>query len=89
MFLRSLELISTFNPNLSAGRLLQLERRMAVAKKRSFEPWLERALPGRRPQEQRQCRQSLHQRFLQRWSPWLSLDCTRQALPADCSSAAC
>jgi len=33
MFLKSLELISTFNPELTAGQLLELERKMAVTKK--------------------------------------------------------
>ncbi|MGA0968939.1 MAG: hypothetical protein ACO3SB_07885, partial [Vulcanococcus sp.] len=33
MFLKSLELISTFNPELTPGQLLEVERKMAVTKK--------------------------------------------------------
>ena len=40
MFLKSLELISTFNPELTAGQLLELERKMAVTKKKAFEHWV-------------------------------------------------
>ena len=44
MFIKSLELISTFNPELTAGQLLEVERKMAVTKKQSFERWVARAL---------------------------------------------
>ena len=33
MFLKTLELISTFHPSLSAGQLLEVERKMAITKK--------------------------------------------------------
>ena len=36
MFLKTLELISTFHPYLSAGQLLEVERKMAIIKKDSF-----------------------------------------------------
>ena len=47
MFIKSLELISTFNPELTAGQLLEVERKMAVTKKQSFERWVARALKRR------------------------------------------
>ena len=47
MFLKSLELISTFNPELTAGQLLELERKMAVTKKRAFERWVAKSLKRR------------------------------------------
>jgi hypothetical protein len=80
MFLKSLELISTFNPDLSAGHLLEVERKMAVTKKRAFERWVERALQRRRQNEQRQRRRFDRERFLRGWLEWFSLDATRQAL---------
>ena len=36
MFLKTLELISTFHPYLSSGQLLEVERKMAIIKKDSF-----------------------------------------------------
>ena len=40
MFLKTLELISTFHPYLSSGQLLEIERKMAIIKKISFEKWV-------------------------------------------------
>ena len=80
MFLKSLELISTFNPDLSAGHLLEVERKMAVTKKRAFERWVERALQRRQQHEQRERRRFDRERLLRGWLEWVCLDTTRQAL---------
>ncbi|MFM7312757.1 MAG: hypothetical protein ACKO0M_06260 [Cyanobium sp.] len=80
MFLKSLELISTFNPELSAGHLLELERKMAVTKKRAFERWVERALARRHQQELKERRRFDRERSMRSWGEWLALDVTRQAL---------
>lgn len=80
MFLKSLELISTFNPELTAGQLLEVERKMAVTKKRSFERWVSRSLRRRQQEEQRERRRFDRERTLRAWSEWLTLDVTRQAL---------
>ena len=50
MFLKSLDLISTFNPELTPGQLLEVERKMAVTKKRAFERWVSRSLKRRQQQ---------------------------------------
>ena len=80
MFLKSLELISTFNPDLSAGHLLEVERKMAVTKKRSFERWVEKALARRLKSEQKERRRFDRERWLRGWGEWLGLDVTRQAI---------
>jgi hypothetical protein len=80
MLLKSLDLISTFNPDLSAGHLLEVERKMAVTKKRAFERWVERALQRRQQQEQRERRRFDRERVLRSWGEWCALDVTRQAL---------
>ena len=80
MFLKSLELISTFNPELTSGQLLDVERKMAVTKKRAFERWVERVLQRRHRDERRQRRRFDRDRLLRGWQEWLSLDTTRQAL---------
>ncbi len=80
MFLKSLELISTFNPDLSAGHLLEVERKMAVTKKKAFERWVSRALERREKESQRERRRFDRDRMLRGWMEWLSLDVTRQAL---------
>ena len=80
MFLKSLELISTFNPDLSAGHLLEVERKMAVTKKKAFERWVERALNRRLQEQQRERRRFDRDRAMRGWMEWFSLETTRQAL---------
>ncbi len=80
MFLKSLELISTFNPELTAGQLLEVERKMAVTKKKSFERWVARSLRRRQQEEEKARRRFDRERTLRSWSEWLALDVTRQAL---------
>ena len=80
MFLKSLELISTFNPELTAGHLLEVERKMAVTKKKSFERWVARSLRRRQQEEDKARRRFDRERTLRAWSEWLALDVTRQAL---------
>ena len=80
MFLKSLELISTFNPELSSGHLLEVERKMAVTKKKAFERWVERALNRRLQDQQRERRRFDRDRAMRGWMEWFSLETTRQAL---------
>jgi hypothetical protein len=80
MFLKSLELISTFNPELSAGHLLEVERKMAVTKKRSFERWVAKSLKRRQQQLDNERRRFDRERVLRDWGEWLILPVTRQAL---------
>jgi hypothetical protein len=80
MFLKSLELISTFNPDLTAGQLLEVERKMAVTKKQAFERWVARSLRRREQDELRERRRFDRQRSLMAWREWCGLDVTRQAL---------
>ena len=80
MFLKSLELISTFNPDLTPGQLLEVERKMAVTKKRAFERWVGRSLRRREQAEAKQRRRFDRERLLRSWLEWASLDVTRQAL---------
>ena len=80
MFLKSLDLISTFNPELTPGQLLEVERKMAVTKKRAFERWVAKALKRRLQQEVNERRRFDRERVLRDWSEWLLLPVTRQAL---------
>jgi hypothetical protein len=80
MFLKSLELISTFNPDLTPGQLLEVERKMAVTKKRPFERWVGKALRRRLQQEVNERRRFDRERLLRDWGEWLLLPVTRQAL---------
>ncbi len=80
MFIKSLELITTFNPDLTPGQLLEVERKMAVTKKRAFERWVERALHRREQLLSRDRRRFDRERWLRGWLEWLALPSTRAAL---------
>ncbi len=80
MFLKTLELISTFNPELTSGQLLEVERKMAVTKKKAFERWVERALQRRAREERKERRRFERERAYRGWMEWFALDGTRQAL---------
>ena len=80
MFLKTLELISTFNPELTPGQLLEVERKMAVTKKKAFERWVERALRRREQQEARERRRFDRDRLFRDWMEWFGLPATRRAL---------
>ncbi len=80
MFLKSLELIGTFHPELTAGQLLEVERKMAVTKKRAFERWVEKAFRKRFNDETRDRKRIARERFWRTWKEWISLDATHQAV---------
>ncbi|QEY32550.1 hypothetical protein EVJ50_10265 [Synechococcus sp. RSCCF101] len=80
MFLKSLELVTTFNPELSSGHLLEVERKMVITKKRAFERWVERALQRREREGLRQRRRFRLEQEGRAWSEWLALGTTRRAL---------
>ena len=80
MFLKSLELISTFNPELTAGQLLELERKMAVTKKRAFERWVAKSLKRRSQAQRAEKRRFSRDRWLKEWQEWSLDPVTRNAL---------
>ncbi|MEB3307964.1 MAG: hypothetical protein VKK98_07430 [Cyanobacteriota bacterium] len=80
MFLKTLELISTFNPELTAGQLLEVERKMAVTKKLGFERWVARSIRRRQREQDRDRRRFDRERRLRGWSEWLSHPTTREAI---------
>ena len=80
MFLKSLELISTFHPDLNAGHLLEVERKMAVTKKRAFERWVEKSYKRRTNIELQEKNRFARERFLREWKEWIALETTQKAL---------
>lgn len=80
MFLKSLELISTFNPELTSGQVLEVERKMAVTKKRAFERWVIRSLKRREKAKAKERRRFDRERSLRALLEWGALDVTRQAV---------
>ena len=80
MFLKTLELISTFNPQLNSGQLLEVERKMAITKKLAFEKWVKKSFAKKVRAEESEKRKFQRDRFIRSWKEWLSLKNTQQAL---------
>ena len=80
MFLKTLELISTFHPNLNAGQLLEVERKMAITKKLSFEKWVKKSFAKKARLLENEKRKFQRERFFTSWREWLSLENTQQAI---------
>ena len=80
MFLKTLELISTFHPHLNSGQLLEVERKMAITKKLPFENWVKKSFAKKAREEQNEKRKFQRDRFFRSWKEWLSLENTQQAL---------
>jgi len=64
MFLKTLELISTFHPYLSSGQLLEIERKMSITKKIPFEKWVKKAFAKKAKILENEKRKFLRDRFL-------------------------
>ena len=80
MFLKTLELVSTFNPNLNAGQLLEVERKMTIAKKKAFENWVKKIFSKRERLKINEKRKFQRERFFRNWTEWFSLQTTNQAI---------
>ena len=80
MFLKSLELISTFHPELGSGQMLEVERKMTITKKRAFERWVDKALKRRSRDESREHRRFERSRFWRAWWEWIRMDTTQKAV---------
>ncbi len=80
MFLKSLDLISTFHPDLTAGQLLEIERKMAVTKKRAFERWVAKSFRKRWNLEVQEKQRFARERFFREWKEWFANETTQKAL---------
>ena len=80
MFLKTLELISTFHPYLSSGNLLEVERKMAITKKIPFEKWVTKSFAKKARLLENEKRKFQRERFLSSWKERFSLENTQQAL---------
>ena len=80
MFLKTLELISTFHPNLNSGQLLEIERKMSITKKVPFEKWIKKSFDKKARAAENEKRKFLRDRFIRNWTEWFSLENTHQAI---------
>jgi len=79
MFLKTLELISTFHPHLSSGQLLEVERKMAIIKKIPFEKWVTKSFAKKARLLENEKRKFQRDKFFSSWKEWFSLENTQKA----------
>ena len=79
MFLKTLDLISNFHPNLTASQIIQIEKEMAVKKKYAFEKWVKNSYYKKAKTELHLKRKLQRERFIGNWNAWFSLDATHKA----------
>ena len=79
MFLKTLELISTFHPYLSSGQLLEVERKMAIIKKIPFEKWVTKSFDKKARLLENEKRKFQRDRFFSSWKELFSLENTQKA----------
>ena len=80
MFLKTLELISTFHPYLNSGQLLEIERKMSIIKKIPFENWVKKSFAKKAKALANETRKFQRERFIRSWKEWFSLENTHQAI---------
>tara|TARA_B100000900_G_scaffold158568_1_gene134780 strand:- start:457 stop:1071 length:615 start_codon:yes stop_codon:yes gene_type:complete len=80
MFLKTLQLISTFHTDLNSRQLEEVERKMSISKKYSFEKWVQQSFAKKANAQLRERRKFARIKFISRWKEWLFLEETQKAL---------
>ena len=70
MFLKTLELVSTFNPQLNSAQILEVERKMAITKKLPFEKWVKKSFAKKARARENEKRKFQRERFFRSWKEW-------------------
>jgi len=80
MFLKTLSLINTFYPKLTYEELTEIEKRMCLMKKDSFEGYAKKSIQEKAKFELRKNKKLKRDRFIRSWKDWLALEKTNQVL---------
>ncbi len=79
MFIKTLELITVFHPQLNSEQLLEVERKMIIQKKISFEKWVKKSFAKQARIALNEKRKFQRNKLIRSWKEWLSLENTQQA----------
>ncbi len=80
MFLKTLEIVNTYNPKLNSSQMLYVERKMIINKKSAFEKWVSKSFVKKVKIAQNKKRKFQREIFIRNWQEWFSLNTTHQAL---------
>ena len=78
MFIKTMEIITTFHPQLNSVQLLEVERKMIIQKKIAFQNWVKKSFEKKVRIELNQKRKFQRNKFIRSWKEWLSLEKTHQ-----------
>ena len=79
MFIKTMELITTFHPQLNSVQILEVERKMLIQKKIAFEKWVKKSFAKKARIEMNNQRKFKRNKLIRSWKEWLSLKNTQQA----------
>ena len=79
MFIKTMELITIFHPQLNSEKLLEVERKMLIQKKIAFEKWVKKSFAKKVRIEMNEKRKFQRNKLIRSWKEWLSLENTQQA----------
>ena len=79
MFIKTMELITVFHPQLNSEQLLEVERKMLIQKKISFEKWVKKYFAKKARIALNEKRKFQRNKLIRSWKEWLSLENTQQA----------
>ena len=79
MFIKTMELITVFHPQLNSEKLLEVERKLLIQKKISFEKWVKKSFAKKARIELNEQRKFQRNKLIRSWKEWISLENTQQA----------
>ena len=80
LFLKTIEIINIFYPNLNAEELLELEKQLIHHKKIAFEEWSRKYFINKERLSIKERRRLNRANFISRWQKWFSLKETQKLL---------
>ena len=80
LFLKTMDIIKSFNPNLNSENLFEVERQLIYHKKIAFEKWSRRYFQKQERLLLKEKRKLERADFLLKWQKWLSLKETQKLL---------
>tara|TARA_B100000963_G_scaffold341799_1_gene341914 strand:+ start:130 stop:702 length:573 start_codon:yes stop_codon:yes gene_type:complete len=78
LFLKAIQIINTFNPNLNSEQLLEVEKQLIYYQKIAFEKWLRKYFIKKNRLLNKEKRKQERANFVNNWKKWLSLKETQK-----------
>ena len=80
LFLKTIKLIKSFNPNLNSEELLEIEKKLIFYKKTFFEKWSKNYFIKKNRSFNKEKRKLERADFINNWQKWLLLDQTKKLI---------